>query len=307
MSLRRYVPTGRGEPLAILAVFGASLVAGLGVGVAEGLVDDWFSLLVIFPLLIGAAAGGLAVWAVARFRLRAPLLAMVLAAAGGTAGYVAVHVIDYLQFRSRFEAQIKLADPAVTDAASVLDDLLVAETGKSGFRGYLSSAARQGVSIKRMSSSDDGIKLSGIGAWIVWSCELLLVAGVAGFLARGRAREPFCETCDTWFGATQPVASGGAGSKPERKQMLAALDIGDVHGAAAVIAAPPAPKSLFAITASTCPRCSVDAYCTLKRLTAKKGARFQTSTLESWLMARDELSQFTDAVARARAGKATTS
>jgi hypothetical protein len=68
MSLRRYVPTGRGEPLAIVAVLGAALAAGLVVGVAEGLLDDWFSLLVIFPLLIGGAAGGLALWGIARFQ-----------------------------------------------------------------------------------------------------------------------------------------------------------------------------------------------------------------------------------------------
>jgi hypothetical protein len=80
MSLRRHVASGRGGPRAIAAVLGAALAAGVAVGIVEGLLDGWFSLLVLFPLLIGGAAGGLAAWGVARFRLRAPVVALLLGA-----------------------------------------------------------------------------------------------------------------------------------------------------------------------------------------------------------------------------------
>jgi hypothetical protein len=304
MSLRRYVATGRGQPFAIAAVLGAALVGGVAIGVIEGEIDDWFSLLVIFPLLIGLAAGGGAAWMVSRFQLRAPVLAAALAIIGAAAGYVGSHFVDYRQFRAGIQAEVGRGDPTVSDdeIAKAPDEVLVHETGSSGFRGYLDLAARQGVRIKRMSSSDDGTTFTGVAAWVVWVLELLLAAGTAAYLAFTRAREPFCEPCETWYGSARPIASGGNGTKDSRKTLVAALEAGDAASAAAVLAVPPGPKASFFLEASTCPRCSTDAHCTLKHV-RRKGSKTSVSTLEAWVMTSAELTGLSSAVERAAHGQ----
>jgi hypothetical protein len=296
MGFRRYVATGRGGAGAALTVLGASLAGGVITGAIEAVVDRWFSLLVLFPLIIGGVAGGLAAWMIGRHRLRAPMLALVLGAAGGAAGYITVHAINYVQFRSELTA----GDAGSADQiADQIDELLVQSTGHAGFRGYLELAAQQGVSIKRMGASDKGIALSGIGAWILWLAELAFAAGMAGFIAHGRANEPFCEECEVWFGLTQRIATGGVGTSGARTELISALQNGDFARAAAVLVVPPA-KSTFLLKSTACPRCSAECYCTLERVTRKKKGD-RVKTLESWLITKAEMAQLCDAIARATA------
>jgi hypothetical protein len=308
MSLRRYEPSGRGGPFGFTAVLGTAAAGGVITGVVEGLLDPWFSLFLIFPLLIGLAAGGAAAWMIGSRQLRAPLLAMLLAAVGGAAGYVAVHTVDYLRFRSHVAELVRHDQPAASDdaVAAAMDEFLVEQTGASGFRGYLDLAAREGVRVKHTGSSDEGFAFTGTAAWIVWLCEMLLAAGTAGWIAYGRARAPFCETCEVWYGPERPFASGGAGDKPAQRRFVAALDTGDLDAAAGVLAAPGAPlaktNATFALTTTTCPRCMVDAHCALKRVTSRRN-KSQVSILETWLMARDEVTRFGEALARARPSK----
>jgi hypothetical protein len=302
MSLRRYVPTGRGGPFAIATVLGVSVVAGVVVGAFEGAIDRWFSLFLLFPLLIGGAAGGGAAWMIKKQRLRAPLLAMMLGAAGGAAGYLAVHTVDYVRFRSDIAGVLSGQNPQASEAeiSAEIDKDLVEETGESGVRGFLELAAREGVSIKRMGTGDKGISLTGIGAWIVWLCELLLSAGMAGFIAYGRAKQAFCESCDVWYGPERSLVTGGSGSKDARNQILSALEVGDLDGAARLLVAPLAKATTFAVTTSTCPQCTLDAHCVLKRVTTKRKGP-EVSVLDSWLMTKDEVTQLTDAIKRAHA------
>jgi hypothetical protein len=303
--LRRYVPTGRGGPFAFTAVLGIALASGLVVGALEGAIDKWFSLFLVFPALIGLAAGGGAAWMIGRQRLRAPLLAMLLGAAGGAAGYLAVHAVDYVRFRADVGELLRGERPGtdnsqIADAADAVDAVLVQETGEAGFRGFLEIAARQGVSLKHAGASDKGLAFTGIGAWLLWLCELLVSAGIAGAIARGRAKAPFCESCDTWYGPERELAAGGGGAKATHQAMLSALASGDLAGAAGALAPPPSAKASFVLTASTCPRCGVDAHCTLKRVVYKKKGP-QVSALASWLMTRDEAARFGDAVTQVRA------
>ena len=302
MLLRRYVPSGRGGPVAIAAVLGVALVSGVAVGAFEGAIDKWFSLFLVFPALIGLAAGGGAVWMVQRQRLRAPLLALVLGAAGGAAGYLAIHVVDYARFRSDIGGAYSGQNPQASEAetAAAIDEILVEETGESGFRGFLEIAARNGVSIKHMGASDKGLALTGTGAWLLWLGELLVAAGIAGFMARGRAKEPFCEACEVWYGPEQTLAIGGSGEKLAHRAVLAAFDSGDLDAAAGALAVPPTPRGNFVLTASTCPQCAAEAHCTLKRVTTKK-QKPEVSVLDTWLLTKDDVTRFSDALARAHA------
>jgi hypothetical protein len=300
MSFRRYVATGRCEPLAILAVLGVALVGGAITGAVLGVVGRWLWLIVLFPLLIGGVAGGLAAWTIARHRVRAPLLVLLLGAIGGAGGYVSSHAVSYLLFRSEITAAVKWRTPSASDSdvASRIDELLMQRAGHSGFGGYLTLAAEQGVSIKRLSTQEKGEALSGIAVWILWLVELLLAAGMAGAIAHDRARKPFCEDCQTWFGVPQLAAAGGTGASLARRELHSALEIGDFDRAAAVLVAPPT-TSTFVVKSSECPRCSADCYCTLERVTqTSKGNR--SRALESWLVTKGEMSQLADAIVQAK-------
>lgn len=300
MLLRRYVPSGRGGPVAIAAVLGVALVGGVAIGAFEGAIDKWFSLFLLFPALIGLAAGGGAMWMIDKQRLRAPLLALVLGAAGGAAGYLAVHVVDYARFRSELGGAYSGQNPkaSAAEVAGAVDEILVEETGEAGFRGFLEIAARNGVSIKHLGAADRGHTLTGLGAWLLWLGELLGAAGIAGFMARSRAKEPFCEDCEIWHGPERTLAAGGSGEKRARQAILAAFESGDLDAAASALGPPAGPKGNFVLTASTCPKCMVDAHCTLKRVTQKKQKR-EVSVLDTWLLSKDEVARFGDAVARA--------
>jgi hypothetical protein len=301
MSLRRYVASGRGGPGAMFAVFIAALLAGAVLGAIEGVVSQWLSLFLVFPALIGVAAGAAAAGMVGRYKLRAPAMALALGFLGGAVGYTAEHVTTYLQFRSELTTALQREQPSSSadEAAAELDRQLTAEVGAPGFRGYLALAAREGVRIKRTSGRDDlGLAFKGTYAWLLWGAELLIAAGIAGAIARARAREAFCEDCDAWYGTALPVASGGTGTKAMRRQMLSALEVGDVDGAARAFFTPEGKqRAIFQLSAATCSRCSGDAECKLERVVTHK--RTQRSKLASWLMTRSELSALRDALGRA--------
>lgn len=57
-----------------------------------------------------------------------------------------------------------------------LDDELREETGSTGFIGFLKLVAKSGVSISRRGS--DGAPITGMGVWILWLVELMVVAGL---------------------------------------------------------------------------------------------------------------------------------
>ena len=301
MSLRRHVASGRGRPFAIPLVLGASLLAGIVTGSLEGAIDRWISLLLLFPALIGAAAGGLAGVMIHRHQLRAPALAMALGVAGGAAGYVAIHVVDYVRFRADIADAMHARNPGAPESglSAAVDGALRAETGHDGFVGFLTFAARQGVTIKRVGVGDPGLTLPGAGAWAVWALELLFAAGAAGFLARARAREPFCERCEDWYGAPSPVASGGDASSAARKRFVTALGDGDLEAAATAFVGPRGRRANFALSSARCPRCDADLYCALRRVSARRAAH--APELEAWLMSNDELARLGAAITRRRA------
>lgn len=283
MSIRRYVASGRSRPFAIPSVLIVALLAGIATGVVEGIASRWISLLLLFPLLIGAAAGGLAGVMVHKTHLRAPAIAMVLGFLGGAAGYATVHAVQYVQFRSQASEAMKGGD---------VDQALVAETGHAGFVGYMKLSAEQGVSIKRVGVGDPGLRVPGPWALGLWGLELLIAAIVAGVLARSRAKEPFCEACDTWFRTPTIFATGG--DARARKRVIDALEHDDLTGAATAFLGPRGKQFNLALASSTCPRCGSEAYLALQRVSARRAAH--TPTIRAWLLGNEELGRLNAAV-----------
>jgi hypothetical protein len=298
MSLRRYVPSGRATPRAIAAVLIASVVAGVLTGVVEGIAARWLALFFVFPLLIGALAGAGARRAIDRFKLRAPAIALVLGVLGGTAGYLADHVTEYLSFRHDLARGLRASDPAITDAAidAAIDRHLTQEAGAPGIVGFHELVARRGVTLKR-ESYDPGLKLTGTQAWILWLLELVTSAVVGGVIAFRRAREPFCENCENWFAREVTVQTNGAGTPEMRAQMIAAIERGDTDAAAIAFFGPRPAKYAhrFHLTMRACPRGGRGVgYFQLYRLTPRR--KTQKRRLAHWLMSEPDRDRFTAAL-----------
>ena len=235
MPARPYQPSGQSNSGAIPLLVAACLGAALLGGVVEGFVSKWLSLLLVFPAVLGGFVGFAATWVINRSHVRAPWLAALVAAVAGLVAQGAVNGVQYAQFRSDLGSQFaenpKFA--GVTDTAPLVDQALEEEVGQGGFVGYLKLRSQLGTEIKRAGHSGSGLKLDGVGFWILFGLNFLIAGGIAASSAYTRANAPYCEQCKTWYEKTEPVASG-SGEKTAVAGTLKALDSGvftDVPGA----------------------------------------------------------------------------
>jgi hypothetical protein len=243
MPARPYRPSGLSEPGSLPLLVAGTVAAGAAAGVVESIVARWFHLLILFPLAAGLAVGAFAAWMIGRRRIRAPLLAALVAAAGGLTTQLAYHLTDYYRFRADVEDTVKKHGVTV-------DEALEETTGSPGFAGFMRFKAQQGVTLKRAGT---GTTVSGVGAFVLWGVEALLALGVAVAMARGRAREPFCERCRLWYGADETVSVGSADDAHVRS-VVAALDARDLPRAVASLG-PRAEDAQSSLTLRRCPRC----------------------------------------------------
>jgi hypothetical protein len=246
MPSRPYRPSGLSDPGSMPSFIAGSIAVGAVAGVVEAVVGQWIHLLVIFPLLVGAAVGWFATWMIGRRRIRAPLAAALIAGAGGLTTQLASHLTDYYRFRAEIEE-------AVAKNGHTVDEALEATTGSSGFVGFLLLEAREGTTIKRAGHSEQGTRVSGVGSFILWGVEVLLALGVASTMAWSRASEPFCERCRLWYGGEQEI-SAGSPDKAAVRAVTAALDARDAHRAVEALGAPTG-DARSVITLRRCARC----------------------------------------------------
>lgn len=253
MAARPYRASGLSESGAIQVLFFGTLAAGTVIGVAESELGRWVRLLVVFPLVAGILVGLVARWTIGRRRVRAPVAAALIAGLGGLATQLACHLTDYYRFRSAvaFEEVAPGQGKPIQRRPVAVDEALAAQTGSTGFLGYLKLRAREGVGIER--GGREVVRAQGMEAFALWGVEAILAIGVAAALAANRASQPFCERCRTWYGADETVAVGSA-DKGQVREVVAALDARDPARAAAALGAPgDEAQSLLALR--RCPRC----------------------------------------------------
>jgi hypothetical protein len=234
---------GAPSRLALLA-----LLAGAAAGAAEGLIAGWFALVILFPIAIGLAAGFAATRVVTASKVRAPMMAALLAGLGGFAGQAVRHEVQYQRF-VRSMADIDIRD---TSQPADANDFLRTVTGHGGRAGYLLLRAQQGTIISRHGRS--GPTLKGPAYWGLFALEFLLAGGTAFAVGWSRASAPFCERCQKWYGADMPVATG-AGDKQSVKASLAALEASDWNRFAEGLGTPDT-KLASAVLIAACPGCT---------------------------------------------------
>lgn len=215
---RKYVASGKADDGALLVLFAATLVAAVGIGAIEGFISQWFNLVLLFPLLLGALVGLAGVWVVKVKKVRKPMFVIAVGFAMGFLSQGVVHFVEYRVARSTIADNMKNDAQAAAFVRANGEELAVdlALGGKDGdlpIVGYVKLAAEQGITISNAGSSyhESSPTFSGVGVYIYWLVEFLVAGGMAAFILWTQAREPFCEKCDAWYTLDRVVASGAGG------------------------------------------------------------------------------------------------
>jgi hypothetical protein len=275
--MKPYVPSGQSDPGGIARMAGACLAAGAVAGTLLHYVERWLNLLLLFPALLGAVAGGVGAAVIAQKRIRAPLAAGLIALAAGALAYA----MD--SFLSCWEV----------GAADL------------GFLDFLRLRAEMGTRIGRVGSSGSPLELGGTATWILWALELACAAGIAFAVAWGRAREPFCEPCGRWYGEREAALIVGA--LTEETAVRAALEIQDAVGLArlATTGTPTlgAGRAALAVRVRRCSGCAhAEAWVQLVRLKRDRRGRLDEKVVTRGLVPLPFWQAVADALTGGRSG-----
>jgi hypothetical protein len=169
----------------LVLTFGLPVLTGIALGFAVSFVRQKFYLMLIFPLLIGLGVGVAGILAVKKGKVRNPFLAGLAGFLGGCVAMVGMHYFDYQRCLDQFEEKF----PGFRAQAAQ----------HFSFPKFVDLRAQNGVQLDRgRGGNRGGLNLGYYGSYVYWAVEILIVAGLAGFMMRASASEPFCPSCRTW-------------------------------------------------------------------------------------------------------------
>ena len=293
--------TGTGVVMLVCAL---GFIGGV-LGFVAHLVAQYFYLIILFPILIGLALGGIGAVMAKHGRVRNPWVGGLAGFAGGVFAMTAMHYFDYQTFQSNI-AKYAAEDPenarhvefvrSLPDIESAFDGRPIskearqefAELRVASFPQYMDAMALQGVQIKGRGGSASNLGYT--GSYIYWGLEVLLVAGITFFMVRLQATQPYCRVHDEW--KTETVLGGFNG---EPQTVAAALNSGDLSRLAA---AGPDPQGgsavLSAFTSPSCTDQSTDVVYAVTGVTVDKKGNVQRKLLARSVWPGDSLDDVRD-------------
>lgn len=257
-----YAPDGSFPPLGLALTLGGGLVAAVILGYVASVIGQWFYLVVVFPVVIGFALGGVGMAFIKIGKLRSPLLAGIAATLSGIMAMGTMHYVNYQRTLDAVAQQLPIERAAL-------------EKGITFFT-YIDLRAQEGVTLGRAGARNDkGMNLGYVGSYLYWLAEMLGVAAVAWALMQTAAAAPFCVACNSWK-VQKPLAMV---TVPSEDVAIRAVEDGDVVPLLQC-AGPAKPQGLVLKTA-VCPRCGaegeVDIF--LDRVTKNSKGEQQVKTL----------------------------
>lgn len=214
----RTSPTGVGV-LVLCAALGGAII-----GFATFAASLVHYLIVLFPIGMGFAVGGMISAAVRLSRVPNPLMAGSSGILIGLMSYGAMHYSCYIELRwgARDFVAAKMAEELGLDAQAIasfdmrivdeyFDVTMETDTGSTGFWGFMKRTASVGMQPRSMylapSGSSDGRMLGKSAAWALRFFELTIIIGIAFFFAIASARRPFCARCRLWYSGERHIGS----------------------------------------------------------------------------------------------------
>jgi len=165
------VPAG-GVLVALLLPVVAALVVGLLISV----INQWFYLILFFPLGMGFLVGLAGCLGVRLGRVRSAFVAGIIGLLAGILVMLASYFGDYLLIEQQM--------PGFQQAVS--------------FREFMDLQAKEGVNIGRLGRGNDGVNLGYVGSYIYWLAEIFVAALVACAMTAASAGDPYCRFCHSW-------------------------------------------------------------------------------------------------------------
>lgn len=206
-----YVPDGGFSIVGLLMLFIGLAIAGIVMGVITHYVSKLIYFILVFPMLIGFAVGGVGALFVKWGKVRSPWVAGGAGLLAGILAMMTVHFLDYREFLNTREEQMA-GNPFLKNVGKNGRNLLVNLNMPAGhereqmkrflavesFLDYIDFAAHEGVTIQHGAGRQGGMNLGYYGTYIYWIVETLIVAGIVFGMTRKPAQEPFCTLTNEW-------------------------------------------------------------------------------------------------------------
>lgn len=257
------------------------IVGGIIVGVAASFITSDTYLVFIVPVALGFVAGGIVVLGIWVAKIRNPFAAIGFGIGVGLIIYLTLNYTDYLRFRQEISSEIatqveqELGRSDADTLNQVVDSWLEANTGFSGFPGYIFLSAQEGVIFSSTSGQGGETNLGSFLTWIYWLAEIVIICALAAFMGNKQANEPFCETHERWYTSSRPI---GRVSASHTEQFLIFIRQGNFEQAGAMIV-PFVAAPCLEVRLKSCPDCLVsDTRFTLRAIQSE-GRTYKSSTL----------------------------
>jgi len=208
----------------ILILIGVTMVGAPLLGVVVALVGQLVYLSIAFPVLMGIAGGFIVGQGVRWGKMRESMVAAVFGLVLGLTDYGSYRYVEYRFLRNdlqnfimeELEAEFGEADPIIANA--FLDQVLLEETGQTGFLGVVLMDAQGGMSISHTRYGGN-VNVGTALTWIYWLIEIVIVAGIPTYQAMEKTKSPFCEHHNRWYERETSLGS----IDPSRAQEIVAL------------------------------------------------------------------------------------
>jgi hypothetical protein len=233
-----YQPDGGCPPAGVMLMLSTALAAAVALGWLVSLIGQWFYLILLFPIGLGAGVGAAGSWANARAKVRNVVAAGLIGLVAGSAAMVSKHAWDY----QRFLHQLDQEQPGWRRQPWA---------GQVNFLLFLDVRAKQGVRIVGHGGGN-GMNLGYIGSYIYWGVEVVIAAALACAILVNSARRPFCAQCSSWK-KMRPL--GRLRVPPE--EAVAVFSGGEIVKLAGQHFGDPAGRLIIQV--AECPNCGTDA------------------------------------------------
>ena len=224
--MRKYVPSGKFEPIGLLIVVASGLISGYVAGSVLFWVEHLLtvSLIVVFPAVAGAIAGGLLMFAVRLGKLRNPAVAAAIAVLTALTLWLVDHHHKYqTEFVGQIQQMLIEEGKPIDQAGRLADVVLIEQTGSSGFMGFLKLETNMRTSVG--SIRRPGLSLGGSNG-VLMVVEFVIMTFVVAALGYSAASEAFDEGVNEWYGALKRLFSI---SPAQFERAFAAINRNELH------------------------------------------------------------------------------
>ena len=295
--MKPYRPSNKVPGTGWIWLLALSTLGGAVVGGAIAFIARWIYLLLIFPALMGFTSGSATTIAIKKGKVRSPLVSLFFGVLTGLITYGSYHGGEYFLTRQSFAKEIEAElgqDLDSADMDALMDSFFQEQTGSTGFVGYLKFSAKQGLSIGRAGSSSDGVPLNETFTWVYWLIELAIIEAISVIMAKSAAQDPFCETCDQWYGQGQRL---GTVADDQSEIFLKALEADQIVQAGTHIQPRAATIPYLEVDQRQCPGCHQgEVVLEVQRYSENKKGEGQHSPVLLGMLSHRQTRQLTEAI-----------